>query len=184
MYTEMYRKMKNMFGNAAASVEKDGTVLVVQYDECCDNPITTDDIWGDIRLILFGKFAHLGHEHTSAEERKGFARLMRMKGYKVFPVYCYEHGAVAFSTSSRPCPYDSFDTCCIGFIYTSEGTYEQCEAMLNMLTSYCNGDVYYAAVYENGECEDSCGGFYDLEGIKYFHPLAEFLKWGQNVCVA
>lgn len=175
-----YTELSYIFHNALATVEKDNFIFAVYPDDFPENPIQEWGCWGDARVILFGKFEYLGHEHTAAENRDGYPRLMRMKGYKVYPVYCYEHSSIAFSTS----PHSLFDTGCVGYIYTTTEDYDCCVSMLNALTSFANGEVYSVALYEDGELTDSLSGVYDIDdALPDCEDLVEYLEWGRNIVV-
>lgn len=102
---------------------------------------------------------------------------MNKQGYIVFPVYCYEHGVIVYSTGSFSCPWDSG---MVGVIYaTKEKIYEEFgikrinskvrEVVENNFKSECetythwvNGDVYGFVLEDlQGNHIDSCWGFYD-----------------------
>lgn len=96
----------------------------------------------------------------------------------IYPVYRYEHGNVLYRRGTA----SGFDYSNCGFYIVTDKTQnvlgtpddliEKCiDGELETYTSYVNGEVYYFTLYDdNGDIEDSCGGFYDIDDIKEALP--------------
>lgn len=99
--------------------------------------------------------------------------------YVLLPVYMYEHGNIALSTSSFSCPWDSGQ---VGYIYVSkEKVVEEygdwtaetvaqatklLEGEVETYSQYLNGEVYGYVIEDGGgeETEEgSCWGFYGMD---------------------
>lgn len=93
---------------------------------------------------------------------------------EIHPIYRYEHSAVSYKRGTAA----GFDYSNCGFYFItaqsiSGGTYtakmiaKAIDAELEEYTKWSNGEVYAFTLYdENGEVEESCGGFYDIEDIR------------------
>lgn len=96
----------------------------------------------------------------------------------IFPVYRYEHSAVAYRRGKGA----GFDYSNCGFYIvtaksisgqtmTEADILEAVDAELEEYTNWMNGEIYLFTLYdENGKVEDSCGGFYSLEDIREHLP--------------
>ena len=94
----------------------------------------------------------------------------------IFPITMYEHSGISYSLGNQK----GFDYSNGGFyIITEESRKEYgvrkdkraykkfIEAELKIYNQYINGDILRFTLFDNdGEVEDSCGGFYDIESIK------------------
>lgn len=94
----------------------------------------------------------------------------------IYPVVKYEHGALVYRLGTEK----GFDYSNNGFYIVLKknsdelGTPDGEEAQKHLIadelktyTQYANGEVFCYKLYdENGELEDSCGGFYSLEEIQ------------------
>ena len=101
---------------------------------------------------------------------------------EIYPVHKYEHGNVVYGLGRAS-----------GFDYSNKGFYfvlktylkeilgtdtvepREVEQIisdeLEIYTKWANGEVYrYTLLDEQGEEEDSCGGFYDLASMKEYLP--------------
>tara|TARA_R110002072_G_scaffold63430_3_gene157829 strand:+ start:1304 stop:1762 length:459 start_codon:yes stop_codon:yes gene_type:complete len=84
------------------------------------------------------------------------------KDFVVLPVYRFEHGNIAFSTTPFHCPWDSAQT---GYIYAPRGaeglTDDKIMAVLKAevetFSQYMNGDVWG---YVIPDLDESCWGFF------------------------
>lgn len=111
---------------------------------------------------------------------------------EVHPVYRYEHGNVAYRRGKA----GGFDYSNCGFYivtaqsisgetHTAESLAKCIDDELETYTKWANGDVYGFTLYnEQGEHEDSCYGFYDIEDIREHLPeewkdakLEDFIKY-------
>ena len=92
----------------------------------------------------------------------------------IYPITKYEHGGVNYSLGRT----SGFDYSANGFYIVTDKTAEVTgvskenfekviKEELNIYNKYANGEVYcYTLFDEDGEVQDSCGGFYDIEDIK------------------
>ena len=92
----------------------------------------------------------------------------------IYPINKYEHSGISFSLGTK----HSFDHSNNGFYIITNKTqkllgipkksFEKViRQELEEYNKYLNGEIYCFISYdENGECEDSCGGFWNLEDIK------------------
>ena len=109
----------------------------------------------------------------------------------IYPVVKYEHGNVSYRRGTQ----HSFDYSNNGFYIVTDRTakivgtpkklFEKViDQELETYTKWANGDVYGYTLYsKDGEVEDSCCGFYDIDDIKENLPdewtdedLSEYLK--------
>ena len=96
----------------------------------------------------------------------------------IYPIVKYEHSGVAYSIG----PKHGFDFSNNGFYVITEKTQKEIgakkkdfkkivEGELNCYNQWCNGEVYSFILYDkNGEIEDSCCSFYDINDIKDYLP--------------
>jgi len=96
----------------------------------------------------------------------------------IYPITKYEHGGVAYSLGEK----HGFDNSNNGFYIITKNSQketgveeknfeEAIEQELGAYNKYANGEVYGFILYkEDGEIEDSCWGFYDINDIKECLP--------------
>ena len=96
----------------------------------------------------------------------------------IYPIVKYEHSGVAYSLGAK----HGFDYSNNGFyIITTESKKEMgaekkdfemfIEEELNLYNKYVNGEVYRFVLFDkDGEVEDACSGFYDIEDIREHLP--------------
>lgn len=96
----------------------------------------------------------------------------------IYPVNRYEHSGVVYSLGEK----HGFDYSNCGFYIITDKTakesgikakdYEKViKQELEVYNKYANGEVYGFTLYgDNGEVEDSCWGFYDIDDIKDHLP--------------
>ena len=96
----------------------------------------------------------------------------------IYPVVKYEHSGVAYSLGTA----HGFDYSNNGFYIITEKTQKEVGTAkkdwekvikneLEIYNKYCNGEIYRFELYtKDGELEDSCGGFYNIEDIKEYLP--------------
>lgn len=160
-------------------------VLKVVQDESPDSPREWDNL---TKLILFGKYSHLGDKHNiNANDFDGWDenKTAVMKEYDVAiikPLYMYSHSGQTISTSPFSCPWDSGQ---LGWVIVTKEDlrnnwclkriskkYRQfadnvLESEIDVLDMYVRGDVYgYILVDNDEEDEDSCFGFYGSDITK------------------
>lgn len=104
---------------------------------------------------------------------------LEKQGYIAYPVFCYEHGAIAISLRPFSCSWDSGQ---LGFAVIHknkikkeynckritksiiEKVYSNLIAEVTALNKYINNEIYcYVIKNENDEVIDSCTGFYDYD---------------------
>ena len=97
----------------------------------------------------------------------------------IYPITRYEHSNIVYELGHfRGWDYSP----CAFYIVTQEGIDEfgiktedevikTIQAELDNYNSWVNGEVYKFYLYdENGEFQDACGGFYDIEDIREHLP--------------
>lgn len=177
-----------------ATVENE-TIKIYQDDQA-ESPRSWDNL---SQMVFFGNHKHLGDDHNielpSFDSREDFksrgAELLK----KIFniayicPVNMYQHSGTSISTDSGY-PFNcSWDSGTIGFvIVTKEAVKENwsikrvtkkykkhaqeiAEAEVKTLNTWISGEVYgYQVEGAEGDCVDSCWGFYGTDnntnGIK------------------
>jgi hypothetical protein len=92
------------------------------------------------------------------------------KHYYILPLYLYDHSGITMRCEPFGCRWDSGQ---VGWIYCSkEDAEKEClpdpeaclEAEVAVYDQYLRGDVYgYEILDEDGECLDSCWGFFGLD---------------------
>jgi len=115
-------------------------------------------------------------EHINAIKKE--AKEQGIKILAIYPVYRYEHSNVVYRRGTA----HGFDYSNCGFYIITDETQKevgtkkanwekQIDEELKIYTQWANGEVYSFVLYdENGEVEDSCCGFYDLESMKEYLP--------------
>jgi len=112
---------------------------------------------------------------------KKMAKEEGIKILHIYPVYRYEHGNVIYKREIA----HGFDYSNCGFYIITEESYKKCfhnkttkqqiekniDSELDTYNKWINGEIYLFTLYNNnGEIEDSCGGFYDIEDIREYLP--------------
>jgi len=129
-------------------------------------------------------------EHMEAI-KKSIKEEMSEDVIAIYPVNRYEHGNVVYRRGTM----HGFDYSNSGFYIITNKTLKEygehgkpIEALidgeLEEYTSWANGEVYKFVLYdEQGEYEDSCGGFYDIDSIKEYlgkewadEDLSDYIK--------
>lgn len=126
--------------------------------------------------------AEMGDIANSQEEHMELiTKTLNDEGEKVlaiYPVVKYEHSGVCYKLGT----VHNFDYSNNGFYIITEKSQKETgvdrkdfekviREELDVYNKYVNGEVYRFVLYdENGEIEDSCGGFYDIEDIKEHLP--------------
>lgn len=126
-------------------------------------------------------------ERMKAEARKAFMESTPTDGNShdenlhiidIYPVYKFEHGNVVYRRGTA----QGFDYSNSGFYivtaesisgstHTDESIQKAIDAELEIYTQWCNGEVYQFTLYgEDGDIEESCGGFYEIEDIREYLP--------------
>ena len=170
--------------------------LVIEYDGDSESPrewsnlgyfITVDRDYHspDKNETLERIVKDTGDEAGSCEKhmkliKKAYEEETDEKVYAIYPICKYEHSAVSYSLGTK----HGFDYSNNGFYIITEqglkeiGVRKNKKAIekfitneLDVYTKWCNGEVYQFTLYDDqGEIEDSCGGFYDIESIREYLP--------------
>ncbi len=145
--------------------------LLIAHDELAGSP--REENCNQFGLGFVGKYSAY-NDLVSEVEFDDFLREIKRGELLAFPVYCYEHGGVAFNLAGFHCPWDSGQ---IGFMYTSkwniyneydvrrispklkEKLRKNAEAELQELEDYVNGRTYLYELYKDEEEIGSCSGF-------------------------
>lgn len=156
--------------------------LQVQQDECPMNPRTDMEPIGTL-CVLPNKYSHLGDNEEFLSEWNGLQMqsvyglpiLEQAKHYArevcgvvgelaICEVYGYSHGSLVLSTTPFSCRFDSG---LFGFIFAQveEGQTEEqvlgwLQEEIDTYSAYLQGDVYEWAIEKDGECVESCSGYY------------------------
>ena len=174
----------------------EGLRLVIRHDEDAESPrewenlghfITCESRYNspDDNEDLKSLIQNLGDEAESVKDHvKKIKEEMPHNGYGkvlyIYPVYKYEHGGVAYHRGTA----HGFDYSNCGFYIVTDKTIPgylkeaQSDAIeyvidseLETYTKWVNGEVYEFTLYdEDGNVENSCGGFYDVEDIREYLP--------------
>ena len=181
--------------------------LVIEYDEYSDSPREWDNLGyfitvdkshysPDDNTNLINIVKETGDIATSQEEHiKLITKAINETDEKVlaiYPIVKYQHGNVLYKLGTE----HGFDCSNNGFYIVTDKTQKNIgtspedfeKAINNELETYnkwINGEVYCFTLYdENGDVEDSCGGFYSLEDIKDYlsdewknEDLSEYIKY-------
>ena len=98
----------------------------------------------------------------------------------IYPVCKYEHGDVNYSLGTS----HGFDYSNNGFYIITDKTQKEIgatkkdweriiESEIKIYNKWVNGEVYsFTYYYNDGEAEESCGGFYDIEDIREYLPTS------------
>ncbi len=143
----------------------------------------------DEHIALMREAANIAFKESEPKDGNGHDEDLHV--IEIHPVYRYEHSNIIYKRGKG----NGFDYSNCGFYFVTaqrqsghtwcEGDLEKViDAELAAYTQYANGEVYCFTLYdENGEIEDSCGGFYSVDEIKEALPeewrdenLQEYLK--------
>jgi hypothetical protein len=157
--------------------------LEIKQDENPESPRE----WGGLsKMICFHNRHVLGDKHNlTIEEAKALFPKMQKEGVAL-PLYLYDHGGISMATSNTSWPFNCrWDSGMVGFIYADRkmilemfgkekltkgmkgGALSNLEKEVETYNQYLQGDVYgYIIKDEQGDCVDSCWGFYGEEDAK------------------
>lgn len=161
---------------AIKTIEKDGYILKIFYDESPESPREWDNLG---TLIFVNKPRSLGdYSDPGADIEAAKSALIRL------PIYIYIHSGIAISTAPFSCHWDSGF---LGYYYVTrekviskhgEVTPENIQtaenrarAELEAFGIYLSGDVYGFTIEKAGEVIDSRWGYYGEGGIKGIEEL-------------
>jgi len=164
---------------------RNGRKLVVEYCDFVENPREWDNLG---TMVCFHRRYDLGDKHNynhndyDSWEEMERAIIKNENVAVILPLYLYDHSGITMNTTGFGCDWDSGQ---VGFIFISKQkalqeyggkivTKKLKERLVTYLTNevetydqYISGDVYqFEILDENGEFEDSCGGFYGSDITK------------------
>ena len=160
-----------------------GGTLGVEYSEWAESPREWDNL---TKCIFFGTYSHVGDKHNyNSNDYNGWDEMeqdiiKREQPVIIKKVYMYVHSGATISLKPFSCPWDSG---VLGFVIITkedlkreynwkvitkkrlesvlENINNVLEGEIEVLDDYISGDVYQFSIQdENGDTEDSCGGFY------------------------
>lgn len=176
--------------NEALYTETIGKYIIdIDYDNWAENPFDNDyletfgiDLSGKrdyasigqscpISAELYFNSDKINYEFEDSEEQdiEQFNR-----DYYSLPVYCYEHGQIAFSTGSfiGRAPHAHWDSGAVGLVFISKKEFDKefsnltpedfLKSQVELLSSWANGDVYHWNIVDtiDDEVIESVGGYY------------------------
>jgi hypothetical protein len=157
---------------------KNGQTLEIIQDEFGESPREWDNI---CEMICFHKRYDLGDKHNiKSHDYSSWEEMIDANSLPsdiVVPLYFYDHGGIAISTSPFSCPWDSGQ---IGFAiipvnkivleYGDDSDISRANARrvlqgeVNTYNQYLQGEVFgYVLKDEAGEEIDSCWGFFGYD---------------------
>jgi hypothetical protein len=168
-----------------------GYTLRIQSDPEPESPREWDNIG---TMVCWHRRYNLGDEQPKCTPTEYRADLH--PDSIILPLYLYDHSGLTISTGPFSCPWDSGQ---VGFIYVEPNTImeeygitegevkthrQQVEGQLRgeveTYDQYLRGDVYGYRVFDpQGECVDSCGGFFGMDYCKD-EAIASLVSEGDN----
>jgi len=164
---------------------RNGRKLVVEHSDFAESPREWDNLG---TMVCFHRRYDLGDKHNynhndyDSWEEMERAIIKNENVAVILPLYLYDHSGITMNTTGFSCGWDSGQ---VGFIFISKQKALQeyggkkvgkklKERLVTYLTDevetydqYISGDVYqFEILDENGEFEDSCGGFYGSDITK------------------
>lgn len=161
--------------------------LVISYDSDSDNPRNWSNLsilvirgnGGDDNSYLTSELERTQYEVNNAEEHKQLMVEVVEDYFGSKVVYSdfiskYEHSGVSYFIGQS----SGWDYSNIGFVFVTEESLEECgcaeedieeivKGEIETFSRWANGEVLQYILYDDeGNVEDSCGGFYDLEEIR------------------
>lgn len=154
--------------------------IEIETDSDSDNPRN----WSNLgEFCVSNRSKYLENESDFDLESLDLKRLR--KTHIILPVSVYDHSGVSIYIGGK---CDRWDSGQIGWYIVSkekikqefnvkrispklrERVTEYLENEVKTFNQWLNNEVYCFTLYHNGEEEDSCGGFYDIEDIYEYLP--------------
>lgn len=154
--------------------------IEIETDSDSDNPRNWDNLG---RFCVSNRSKYLDNESDFDLESLDLKALE--KTHIILPVSVYDHSGVSIYIGS---PCDRWDSGQIGWYIVSKEKIKQefnvkrisaklksrvieyLENEVETFNKWVNNEVYSFTLYHNGEEEDSCGGFYDIDDIYGYLP--------------
>ena len=160
-----------------------GRTLGIDYCDYSDSPRE----WSNLtKCIFFGNYSHLGDKHDyNADNYNDWDEIeadiiKKENSVMIAKVYAYSHSGLTISLTPFDCRWDSG---VLGFIIITKQdlreeykwkliTQKRLDSVMENITNvmnseieildlYVRGEIYEFTIQdENGDTEDSCGGFY------------------------
>lgn len=182
--------------------------LVIEYDEISDSPRS----WSNLGYFItvdrdyYSPDRHPEYENIvkytgeQAESQAEHIKLIKSaieedtdeKVLAIYPIVKYEHSGVVYKLGT----IHNFDYSNNGFYIITEESRKELgtkkkdfekviKQELEVFNKWMNGEVYQFCLYDDqGEVENGCGGFYDIEDIREYLPeewskedLTEYVKY-------
>jgi len=155
------------------SFENNGCQVQLVHDTDPLNPYeefdTVSKIYHWHRRYDLGKSIDRMDEQEMIEYLSDFGE----KVLSISPVYIYDHSGITISTKPFSCPWDSGqvgwavitenNAILVDYPYRDEEKLQAViEAEVDQYDKYLTGQVYGYRVIRDGDCIDSCYGFYDI----------------------
>ena len=165
--------MSKQYRNEVERHVVNGCNVIIMQDTTPENPRTEYD--NACTMVCWDKRRRLGDDHEFATplEFGSWWAANHVKDGTLKPLYLYEHGEVAISTTPFSCQWDSGQ---VGYAYItrekaeSEGLTDPAkiiEGEVETYGQYLNGEVYgFAVEDEEGNVIESCWGFFGLDSVK------------------
>lgn len=160
--------------------------IEIETDSDSDNPRNWDNL-GEFCVSNRCRYCKNEYEDSDAlswyDEKDDFKTLS--KTHIVLPLSYYDHSGVSIYIGS---PCDRWDSGRLGWYIVSKEKIKQefnvkrisaklksrvieyLENEVKTFNQWINNEVYSFTLYHNGEEEDSCGGFYDIDDIYEYLP--------------
>lgn len=110
------------------------------------------------------------YERQEVEETSTLLEKFISEHVVVLPLMMYEHSNIHIYIGDSGCRWDSGPLGVIFKIIGEEETRQTVEEMLHgeveIYSQYASGEVYEFLIFEEGDCVDSCSGFYDLDNCE------------------
>lgn len=160
---------------------KDDWKIEIETDSDSDNPRDWSNL-GEFCVSNYSRYIR-NESEIEIESESDFKALE--KTHIILPVSVYDHSGVSIYIGS---PCDRWDSGQIGWYIVSKEKIKQnfnvkrisqklksrvieyLENEVETFNKWVNNEVYSFTLYHNGEEEDSCGGFYDIDDIYEYLP--------------
>lgn len=168
--------------------------LSIEFDSYSDSPRTWDNIGyfitvesrnispdgnpENLRRLIESAY-YDDKENTIDSHMKLIQKYWGEDFKSIVPITRYEHSGVKYSVGAKT----GWDYSMCGFYIITQEQWEDAgqpdddtmleivKTEIDLYNQWANGEVYrFTLQDENGEFQDSCGGFYDIEDIRYELP--------------
>ena len=159
---------------------KDDWKIKIEYDSDSENPRD----WSNLGEFLVSNRCRYCENESDLDIDEIDLKTLS-KTHIILPVSVYDHSGVSIYIGS---PCDRWDSGQVGWYIVSkdkirseynvkrispklrERVISYLESEVKTFNQWINGEVYSYTLYHNGEEEDSCSGFYDIDDIYEYLP--------------